>query len=1078
METSHLKKFAQQARLKLREQVAAKLDYVLHNDTADLRARQKLVDEIRTKVEKTSEDQLIEEVAYTWFNRFTALRYMDARGFTDTPVLPGAGDIKPPLLEKAQQGSFEDVDESTKQRINDLIDGKIPSSNPDNEVYKLLLVSACNTWSANMPFLFKEIGDYTELLMPDDMLSEKSIIADFSREMTNEDCEQGVEVIGWLYQFYISEKKDEVFAGLKKNQKITPDNIPAATQLFTPNWIVRYLVENSLGRLWMLNNPDSSLVDQMEYYIKPETPETDFIKISSPEELKVCDPACGSGHILVYAFELLYSIYEEQGYSSSEIPQLILENNLYGVELDERAGELAAFALVMKAREKSRRFFKKETVVPNICVLEDIHFEEGELKSYMDEVGHDLFSENLLKTLYKFQDAKNFGSLIKPECDTNDALALIESKGMMDNLFLRSTHLRVLKALKQADYLQAKYHCVIANPPYMGGKGMNPELAKFAKVEFPNSKSDLFSMFIERGLDLICDQGYNSMVTMESWMFLSSFEKLRKDLFSKTTINALMHMPYLGKGGTSMGISFGTSAFIFKKRLCSSFKGHFCCVRYYETDDNGVPTEFPPNNERLNSASSEDFKKIPGSPIAYWVSEKIGDAFRDFKRFEEIAPTRKGMVTARNENYVREWFELEESKSGFDKFQSRVEAKESGKKWFSYLKGGGFRKWFGNKNNLVNWENDGELLQTTKHPKEDRVWATNFNLDYIFKPNVNWGAVTSSAFSSRVSTGGEIFDAGGSACFPTEVRKEVILGLLNSKITESMLKALNPTLNFQAGNIANLPIIDLKKNELLDIINVLIIKHKVDWDSYENSWDFQHSPLIENKNLDLSNTYSSLRQQWQESTREMKRLEEENNLIFIEAYGLEDELTPEVPLKEITLTCNPYYRYGGDRTDEELEKLLLADTMREFISYAVGCMFGRYSLDKPGLILANQGETLQEYLLKVELGEAELQFLPDDDNIIPVLEGEYFEDDIVGRFYKFLQVTFGEENFAENLKFIEDAIGKNIRKFFMKEFYTDHVKRYKKRPIYWMFSSPKGHFNALIYMHRYKSCANNRLRCQ
>lgn len=499
------------------------------------------------------------------------------------------------------------------------------------------------------------------------------------------------------------------------------------------------------------------------------------------------------------------------------------------------------------------------------------------------------------------------------------------------------------------------------------------------------------------------------------------------------------------------------------------------------TNDTNSSTNPIPNFYR---ASAADFKNIPGSPIAYWVSKNVSIAFRDSPRFEEMAPTRKGMVTARNEIYVRFWYEVSIDKAAFDKIMDRESGQQSGKKWFSYLKGGGYRKWFGNRHEVVNWENDGELLQSTKHPSEDRIWATNFNLEFIFKPNVNWGAITSSDFSARISTGGELFDAGGSACFPEKISSQAVIGFLNSKVSGMMLRALNPTLNFQAGNISNLPLIkEIDNISTKKVVTELIDYHKYDWDSYEASWDFTTLPLLQPEYLQptIRETYTKLRAHWKEMTLEMQRLEEENNRIFIEAYGLQDELTPDVPLSEITLTCNPHYRYNGDKSEEELEALLLTDTIKEFISYAVGCMFGRYSLDKPGLVLANQGEKIGDYLKQVP----EPSFMPDKDNIIPILEDEYFEDDIVDRFKEFLKVTFGKEQLSENLDFIAEALGGNgkksseavIREYFLKSFYKDHLKMYKKRPIYWLFSSGKGRaFNALVYMHRYNREALAKMR--
>src|SRR5690554_491395 len=502
MDTSKLKRFAQDGRRMLLEQVETKLKTVLSEDSLARRESKEAVKSLEDVIKKTSSNRVVERVAYFWFNRLCAFRYMDVNRFTKVLVVsPQEGYTQPEILAEAKAGHVHGdlLPLVNKGRLMGLLSGSVQSNEPQQEAYRMLLVASCNQYHKLMPFLFEKIEDYSELLLPDDLLSENSIVALTREALSTENCVD-IEVIGWLYQFYISEKKDAVFADLKKNRKITPENIPAATQLFTPHWIVRYMVENSLGRLWLLNHPDSRLIDKMEYYIKPEQEETDFLKINSPEEIKVCDPACGSGHILVYAFDLLYSIYEEQGYDTKEIPALILKNNLFGIELDERAGELAAFALVMKAREKYRRFLYNP-VQPNICVLEKVEFDEEDLESYMQRVGRDLFTVNLEETLKQFKDADNFGSLIRPsETDVTGVLKLLESKGVEGNLFLASTHENVLKILRMVEYLSPRYHVVVANPPYMGGKGMNAELGKFAKENYPDSKSDLFAMFIERNL--------------------------------------------------------------------------------------------------------------------------------------------------------------------------------------------------------------------------------------------------------------------------------------------------------------------------------------------------------------------------------------------------------------------------------------------------------------------------------------------------------------------------------------------------------------------------------------------------
>jgi len=482
-----------------------------------------------------------------------------------------------------------------------LLAGEVASQEPEAEAYRLLVVAACNGWHVSMPFMFERIVDYSELLMPDDLLSGNSILA-YTREAMTPDLCEDVEVIGWLYQFYIAEKKDEVFAGLKKNKKITPENIPAATQLFTPHWIVRYLVENSLGRLWLLNRPESGLAEKMEYYIKPEQPEADFLRIKQPEEIKICDPACGSGHMLTYAFDLLYAIYEEEGYEPSEIPEKILSHNLYGVEIDQRAGNLAAFALTMKAvsyfkRAKRKRFFR-DPVQSNICVLEKVSFAEDELSEYMDFIGRDLFTASLQSTLGQFEEADNFGALIRPDItDVAEVLESLEAKDVSDQLFLNDTHKKVLRVLHQADYLSQKYHVVIANPPYMGGKGMNGRLAKWAKENYPNSKSDLFAMFIERGFDLTLNDGFSAMVTMQSWMFLSSYEKLRNKLLNDVTIECMAHMANM-----VMGIAFGTAATVWRKRFVPDYRGAFCYVEYEDIGEGNKPIFFPPENERNKSA--------------------------------------------------------------------------------------------------------------------------------------------------------------------------------------------------------------------------------------------------------------------------------------------------------------------------------------------------------------------------------------------------------------------------------------------------------------------------------------------
>ncbi|MDH1587397.1 BREX-1 system adenine-specific DNA-methyltransferase PglX [Stutzerimonas stutzeri] len=576
MDTSKLKKFAQYARRILLDQVGGKLDVVLEPQSAARRERAQVVAELEKLISSSGRDYVKERVAYIWFNRFCALRFMDVNRYTRIGVVsPAEGQFQPEILAEAKMGHIDEemVPSQTRQKVLDLLAGRAPSNDSQGEAYRLLVVAACNAWHQSMPFLFERIDDYTELLMPDDLLSGNSILA-YTREAMTPDACKDVEVIGWLYQFYISEKKDAVFEGLKKNQKITPENIPAATQLFTPHWIVRYLVDNSLGRLWLLNRPNSGLAEQMEYYIPPEKPESDFLKITGPEDIKVCDPACGSGHMLTYAFDLLYAMYEEEGYDPAEIPEKILTHNLFGIELDERAGELAAFALTMKARAHQRRFFNKG-VKPNICVLEKVSFSREELDEYMSFVGRDLFTYGLRETLEQFSEVDNFGSLIVPKvANVADVLATLESKDMSSNLFLAETHKKVLTVLRMADALSPRYAVVVANPPYMGGKGMNPRLSTWAKENFPSSKSDLFAMFIERNLDLTVKGGAVAMITMQSWMFLSSFESLRSRILNQHTILSMAHLG--ARAFDSIGGEVvSTTAFVLENAYKPDYRGAY-----------------------------------------------------------------------------------------------------------------------------------------------------------------------------------------------------------------------------------------------------------------------------------------------------------------------------------------------------------------------------------------------------------------------------------------------------------------------------------------------------------------------
>jgi type II restriction/modification system DNA methylase subunit YeeA len=1076
MDTSKLKKFAQFARRSLMAQVGAKLESVLAEGAAARREHPEAMRKLDAAIANEGKAHVIERVAYIWFNRFSALRFMDLNDLNPVRVVsPLVGQFQPEILAEAKAGNIDEdrVPETVRAQIASLLDGRTPSPDAQAEAYRLLLVAICNDWHRAMPFLFERIDDFTELLLPEDLLSNSSILAYLREAMTPDACDD-VEVIGWLYQFYISEKKDDVFAGLKKNIKINAENIPAATQLFTPHWIVRYLVENSLGRLWMLNRPASKLAARMDYYIAPEEPETDFLKICKPEEIKVCDPACGSGHMLTYAFDLLYAIYEEEGHDPAQIPALILQHNLTGVEIDDRAGALAAFALAMKAAARlGRRRFLRIEAKPDIVVLSDITFTPAEMREVAAVVQRDLFTDELRETLLQFEQAKNYGSLIVPKLrDPAETLRVVAARDFGGDLLLKEVQERVVAVLRMADALSPKYYVVVANPPYMGGSGMNGMISDFVKERFSAGKADLFSAFMLRIQGLATNLGRIGLMTPNVWMYIGSYEGLRTSIGEVSSLTNLVELPLSGFKGATVQIC----AFNIVKGVRTTSAAFFIRLVDFRGDDAEMAARTleaisDKECEWMYRADTEDFEAIPGRPIAYAASTAIKNTFKS-GRLDEFAEPRLGMATADNNRFLRFWHEVGSSGAKHDAV-SRQQAQESRAKWFPYQKGGDYRKWYGNLEYYVNWENDGADIQNFKDIRTGKVRSHNYNMNYIFQNGVTWCALTSGKTSARISQGALFDNAGSSMFVKTNITEQTLLGLINSNVMLAIFPVISPTLNYQPGDMCKVPakIDSSLVVSVTPLVSRIIGKAKSDWDAYETSWDFTALPLLSpnHRAETLEATYARLRAHWQGMTDEMQQLEEDNNRIFIDAYGLQDELTPEVPIEEITLTCNPAYRYGVKGIEDDRETRLRADTMAEFLSYAAGCMFGRYSLDAPGLILANQGETLADYRARVP----EPSFLPDEDNVIPVLESDWFADDIVDRFRKFLRVTFGDTRFQENLAFIEESLGKNgksrsVRDYFVKDFFSDHVKRYKKRPIYWLFSSPKGTFNALIYMHRYR----------
>jgi type II restriction/modification system DNA methylase subunit YeeA len=1039
MNTNTLKSFAAEARINLIDQVSRKLEFVLTQDTAELRGKQTEIAQLNEKIKQTSREQVIETVAYTWFNRFMALRFMDANGYTLPKVItPLPGMSNPEILQNALAGHIEADLHLDRQRLNDLLDGRTASADAHTEAYKMLIVAACNQWYTAMPFMFEHISDYTELLLPDDLLSDYSIVADIRNGMTDEDCQEE-EILGWLYQFYISAENARL---IKSKKAYAKHELAPASQLFTPKWIVKYMVDNTLGQLWSEMNPTTSILRQLEFYIIPAyknqlAPRTK----KRLEEIKFFDPCVGSGHILVYAFDLFYLMYEEQGYNSSEIPELIIKHNLFGTDIDERAAQIAAFVLTMKGRRKNSRFLKKN-ITPNVTFYQD--FEEDT----------------------KFSNAKAIGSLINVTPEEMNAFKVETG----------SIYAEQQQKLKQLyTFLGQRYDCVVTNPPYISSSRMEGSLKQYVEANYQDTKSDLFATFVIRCMELCNADGLTGYMTPFVWMFISSYQKLRENIIDQHFINNLIQLEYSGFDGATVPIC----TFTLRNQSIDNAKGSYIRLSDFKGSENQAPRTLEaiqnPNCGWFYTAYQNDFEKIPGSPIGYWVSSKIFEIIKNSGRLKDVGEARMGLATGNNNRFVRMWYECELSNIGFGK-KNRIDAKNSGCKWFPYSKGGQFRKWYGNNDYVVDWSKDGYEIQNTLHPSGNRIWAHNFNLNYIFRSSITFALITSGNLSVRYNPEGFLFDGTGTcAYFDSPEIQIVALGLLNTIFIRDFSKVLNPTLAFQAGDFNNIPYREnLKRKDFSLNVDTLIRLSKSDWDSRETSWDFQQNELINQQTKSLKFAFDSYKKEWSDKFYELHRNEVELNRQFIEIYGLQDELTPDVPLEEITIL-----QEEGKIVDGQLE-IQTAPVMLQLISYAVGCMFGRYSLDKPGLILANQGDTLQDYNrivgdFKSPLGDLGVLTPPsggwgiDEDNIIPVLDGEWFTDDIVGRFREFLKVAFSADQLNENVGFIEDNIpAKDIRKYFVKDFYNDHIKRYKKRPIYWMFSSPKGHFKALIYMHRYQ----------
>ena len=1065
MDKNIIKKFAVWARTELIARVSLKgVEYGITEDniedanadsvggkvlTADeKKQRQALIAEINDKGYK----QVMEEVAYTWFNRFSALRFMEVNGYIPSHVrvfTDEENNFKPQIIAEAIHLDLDGLD---MEKVYELKDAE-----KTEELYKYLLIVQCNALNTILPGMFQKIADYTELLLPDNLLREGSVIQQMIELIPEEDWKDAVQIIGWLYQYYNSEKKDDVFAALKKNVKITKENIPAATQLFTPDWIVRYMVENSLGRLWLEGHPDvkEQLLPTEEeqsayaagnrdpedtkwhYYLEEAEQEPEVqaqlaeirkeYAALTPEQLKVIDPCSGSGHILAYMFDVLMKIYESYGYTTREAVASIVENNLYGLDIDDRAAQLAYFAVMMKARQYDRRFFSRGIQPHVYAIVESNHVDQFAVDYFCNgDVKLTTAMDTIIKELH---DAKEYGSILTVTPQDWSALYDRFAEITEDINMSRETALRELLPLVQvAETLAQKYDVVVTNPPYMGASNMNPKLNEFIKNNYTDYKSDFFSAFVIHCSEMAKKFGYCGFFTPYVWMFIQSYEKMRNYLYNQATIETLIQFEYSAfeeatvpvctfafqnrhvqkKGCYLRLVDFRGGMEVQRQKTLEAIKNHDCGFYYEQGTDN--------------------FSKIPGSPVAYWWGNFKIFSLPKIRDFYESAGRNK---THNNELYTRNWWEISDTD-----------------RWQPYANGGIFRRWAGNDLDVVDWSSTAKEFYASH--------GGLYNQKYCGKRGVCWNLITSYKNGFRIKHEEHHYSSGAPTIIAQKDNFDFwLLAFLNSIVASTLLSMYNPTLNTTVGDVLDLPV-QLKSNELIEAVSEETVKlSQVDWNSFETSWDFQRHPLLR-KVSTIAEAFALWQSECEERFNQLKANEEELNRIFIDIYDLQEELTPEVEDKDVTV-----------------RKADLGRDIRSFISYAVGCMFGRYSLDVDGLAYAGGEWDASKYA----------SFAADKDNIIPICDDEYFEDDIVGLFVKFVKTVYGADTLDENLKFIADALGGKgqpkdvIRNYFLSDFYSDHCKIYQKRPIYWLFDSGKKNgFKALIYMHRYQPDTIARIR--
>ena len=1050
------------------------------------------------KYKKIGYEELVEESAYTWFNRLTALAFMEANEYIEEKMIFNNGlKNEPGIIDNYYDFEFfKNLDADLQRELHDLRDEN--TANSIEKLYSILVEEKCEELSAIMPFIFKKKGTYSDILFPTGLLLENSLLVRIREEIGKE---APIELIGWLYQYYNSEKKDQVFEALKKNTKITKENIPAATQLFTPDWIVKYMVENSLGKLALESTGiNENLKDNWKYYIESELDKnSEKIKI---EDVKILDPAMGSGHILVYAFDLLFEIYENLGWSTKDSVLSILKNNLYGLEIDERAGQLASFALMMKAREKFSRLFsvlkREETFKLNTLIIE----ESNNLSEKIKNKVKDNNLNNLSKVIEDFEDAKEYGSILKLETIDKETLekefnllkeSLDNEQGTLifneDELDINiEEDLELIESLiVQHIALTNKYEAVVTNPPYMGGKGFSTKLKAYVEKNYKDTKSDLGVVFIEKCNEFTKKNCYTSMITMQSWMFLSSYETFRKNIIEKTEIISLNH---LGTRAFSEigGEVVSTVAWISQKKNPKNDGTYLRLVDYNNAD---LKEEEFFNKANYFQAKQKDFEKIPGSPIAYWVSDKIREIFEKNQKLGEVGEAiTKGVFTGKNEYFLKLWQEVSFSKIGND--------------WRKYSKAGGNQKWYGLSSYILRWHNDGEEIKSFSGAG---LGASK----YFGKPHIVWSGLTSSSISFRYEENNIWFDDVSPAIIFSNLSEvEYLLGIGNSKFVNKILEIINPTLHYQIGDIKKIPVIFSKnikiKECIIDIVKKSVFISKEEWDSRETSWDFEKLSLIDGK--DLKSAFENYCSHWRDNFVQLHKNEEELNRLFIEIYELQDEMDEKVSFDDITILKKEAKIIQIDNTisknfSSESEKYLYDrgislefnkdELVKQFLSYAIGCIMGRYSINKSGLIIANSDDILElssnKFFVKDANGdirqEVKTEFLPDEFGILPITAEKDFSNDIVERVKEFMKIVYGEENLKDNLNFIAEALGNKdnksaeeiLRAYFITAFYKDHLQRYQKRPIYWLMNSGKKNaFSCLFYMHRYEPLTVARVR--